>query len=143
VDAAEYEAARDVAAKQGVVLPPDSLGQSVFHGSPHSFERFSFDHIGTGEGAQVFGWGLYFAESRGTAAHYFSFLSGGRPIKQIKLGHLTFGEQDNFDYARRAHLSTSENMLSSLAEQLMIDQREWAGKPASEFQQYVLGTINY
>ena len=31
----------------------------AFHGSPHSFDRFSTDSIGTGEGAQAYGKGLY------------------------------------------------------------------------------------
>jgi len=36
------------------------LFQKAYHGSPHNFERFSTSAIGTGEGAQSFGWGLYF-----------------------------------------------------------------------------------
>lgn len=42
----------------------------AFHGSPHSFDRFSTDQIGTGEGAQAYGRGLYFAEREGTAESY-------------------------------------------------------------------------
>ena len=34
----------------------------AFHGSPHEFEKFSVEQIGTGEGHQGFGYGLYFAE---------------------------------------------------------------------------------
>lgn len=33
----------------------------AYHGSPHNFDTFSLEHIGTGEGHQVHGWGLYFA----------------------------------------------------------------------------------
>lgn len=32
------------------------------HGSPHSFEKFLMSKIGTGEGAQAYGHGLYFGE---------------------------------------------------------------------------------
>jgi len=42
----------------------------AFHGSPYSFDRFSTDQIGTGEGAQAYGRGLYFAEREGTAESY-------------------------------------------------------------------------
>lgn len=42
----------------------------VFHGSPHSFDAFSMEHIGTGEGAQSYGHGLYFAENRNVAENY-------------------------------------------------------------------------
>lgn len=42
----------------------------AFHGSPHDFERFDLSKIGTGEGAQAFGFGLYFAESEAVARVY-------------------------------------------------------------------------
>lgn len=44
-----------------------SLDQSAYHGSPHVFDQFSTQHIGKGEGAQVHGWGLYFAKQKHTA----------------------------------------------------------------------------
>jgi hypothetical protein len=48
----------------------------AFHGSPHSFDRFSLDKIGTGEGAQAYGHGLYFAESEDVARNYRDQLAG-------------------------------------------------------------------
>jgi hypothetical protein len=42
----------------------------AYHGSPHTFDRFSMDRIGTGEGAQAYGHGLYFAENEGVARGY-------------------------------------------------------------------------
>jgi hypothetical protein len=42
----------------------------AWHGSPHDFDEFKLDRIGTGEGAQAYGHGLYFAESPGVAKHY-------------------------------------------------------------------------
>lgn len=47
----------------------------AFHGSPHSFDQFSLDAIGTGEGAQAYGHGLYFAESEDVARSYRDTLS--------------------------------------------------------------------
>lgn len=44
--------------------------QSAFHGTPHTFDRFSLEAIGTGEGAQAYGWGLYFAGDRAVAEWY-------------------------------------------------------------------------
>ena len=35
----------------------------AFHSSPHDFDAFDLSKIGTGEGAQVYGHGLYFAEN--------------------------------------------------------------------------------
>jgi hypothetical protein len=50
-------------------------GIKAYHGSPHEFERFSSEHIGTGEGAQAYGHGLYFAENPEVAAEYKNRLS--------------------------------------------------------------------
>ena len=49
---------------------PRILYQPAYHGSPHIFDKFSTDKIGTGEGAQAFGWGLYFAGRKGVADYY-------------------------------------------------------------------------
>jgi hypothetical protein len=48
--------------------PPSGI--RAYHGSPHNFDRFSMDKIGTGEGAQAYGHGLYFAENEGVAKSY-------------------------------------------------------------------------
>ena len=46
------------------------LNQAAWHGSPHTFEEFSLDFIGSGEGAQAHGWGLYFALNKQVAEGY-------------------------------------------------------------------------
>ena len=46
------------------------LHQQAYHGSPYNFERFTTDAIGTGEGAQSFGWGLYFTNQEDIARWY-------------------------------------------------------------------------
>jgi hypothetical protein len=52
-------------------------GIRAYHGSPHDFERFDMSKIGTGEGAQAYGHGLYFAEKEATAQAYRDALSSG------------------------------------------------------------------
>ena len=42
------------------VIGPASFSFSAYHASPHKVDRFSTEKIGTGEGAQAYGWGLYF-----------------------------------------------------------------------------------
>lgn len=49
---------------------------TAYHGSPHTFDRFDMSKIGTGEGAQVYGHGLYFAENEDVAKAYRESLSG-------------------------------------------------------------------
>jgi hypothetical protein len=55
----------------GMTLPlKGAKGITAFHGSPYDFDRFDLSKIGTGEGAQAYGHGLYFAEAPETAATY-------------------------------------------------------------------------
>jgi hypothetical protein len=62
----------------------DELGDSVrqviraFHGSPHDFDKFDASKIGTGEGNQSYGHGLYFAGSEDTADVYRKSLTAIR-----------------------------------------------------------------
>ena len=49
---------------------------TAYHGSPYSFKKFSTQNIGTGEGAQAFGWGLYFTDLESIAMAYAKKLSG-------------------------------------------------------------------
>jgi hypothetical protein len=65
-------------------------GIRAYHGSPHDFDRFDMSKIGTGEGAQAYGHGLYFAENEGVARSYRNDLSGpsyykGRQISEDPL----------------------------------------------------------
>lgn len=48
----------------------------AYHGSPHDFNAFDASKIGTGEGAQAYGHGLYFAENKNTADVYKNALGG-------------------------------------------------------------------
>lgn len=50
------------------------IGMTVWHGSPHQFSKFDASKIGTGEGAQAYGHGLYLAESPAVAKDYASRL---------------------------------------------------------------------
>jgi len=50
----------------------------AYHGTPHDVPRFSTQHIGTGEGAQAYGWGLYFSQSEDVAEWYRQQLTGDR-----------------------------------------------------------------
>jgi len=65
----------------------------AFHGTPHVFApepgfphgRFRLDKIGTGEGAQAYGWGIYFSEDPAVAQSYAETLGKSKPI-EIKVG---------------------------------------------------------
>lgn len=54
----------------GTTAPGEAPGFTAYHGSPHSFDAFDTSKIGTGEGAQAYGHGLYFADAEATARGY-------------------------------------------------------------------------
>jgi hypothetical protein len=56
----------------------------AYHGSPHKFKKFDASKIGTGEGAQAYGHGLYFAENPKVAKSYAETL-GDAPIPRIQI----------------------------------------------------------
>ncbi len=64
----------------------DDDGIEAYHGSPHDFDQFDISKIGTGEGAQAYGHGLYFAGREGIAKHYRDSLSDpDAPLGGFKL----------------------------------------------------------
>ncbi len=52
-------------------------GTPAYHGSPYAFSEFA-SKVGSGEGTDAFGHGLYFSENRAVAEHYRRALSGLR-----------------------------------------------------------------
>ena len=52
----------------------------AYHGSPHDFDKFQMDKIGTGEGAQAFGHGLYYTDLEDIATGYKDKLSLGNAV---------------------------------------------------------------
>lgn len=49
--------------------------QAAWHGSPHDFDKFDLGAIGTGEGNQAHGWGLYFAKKKSVSRNYQKVLA--------------------------------------------------------------------
>ena len=47
----------------------------AYHGTPYVFDKFTTEKIGTGEGAQAFGWGLYFTDLESIARNYAKVVS--------------------------------------------------------------------
>lgn len=78
----------------------------AYHGTPHEVDRFSSEKIGTGEGAQVYGHGLYFAEHPDVANMYAARLSDPTPATGSAWKELRAALQEDdllgFDSAREA-----------------------------------------
>jgi hypothetical protein len=70
----------------------DQLGAIVYHGSPHKFDRFDMSKVGTGEGAQAYGHGMYLAQEPQVARSYMKteqpVLSGGAALNEMDPSHI-------------------------------------------------------
>jgi len=63
----------------------------LYHGSPWSFTQFNNQKIGTGEGAQAYGWGIYLSEDFDVAQAYAMSNQGNKMNQQ---GYLNFIPND-------------------------------------------------
>jgi len=59
----------------------DKPGIIAFHGSGADFDEFRLEMIGTGEGAQAYGYGLYFTDSEDIAKFYRDATGGANVLK--------------------------------------------------------------
>ena len=92
-------AAQKVAANPAVQKAYDALmsdvkafnpnKQTVYHGSPYDFEKFSNEAIGTGEGAQAHGYGHYAALDKNVAESNYADRLGSLYYKNDFIGNRT------------------------------------------------------
>lgn len=95
----------------------NSILERVFHGTPHDVVgTFDLQKIGTGEGAQAYGWGLYFAESPKVAQDYRKGLSHKHLIDKVRevYGEL-YSPDDAIESLKSAGLNQKEiNLVQAL-----------------------------
>jgi hypothetical protein len=60
----------------------DAAFMTAWHGSPHDHNKFDSSKIGTGEGAQSFGYGHYFASSKDVADYYRKSLTATKALSE-------------------------------------------------------------
>ncbi len=112
------------------------LEQSAYHGTPHKFDKFTLDHIGEGEGAQSFGWGLYFAESKGVADFYRAKLaspgSGRRVVDAVYVDGIIASELSPKERAA-AHrfIGVEQADVAGVAEKVISNLRRLAADESS------------
>ena len=59
----------DIRFDEGGEIEKYEIG-GIYQGTPHDFDKYSTEYIGTGEGLQAFGWGLYFTDIKDIAKNY-------------------------------------------------------------------------
>jgi hypothetical protein len=74
----------------------DGYAQIAWHGSPHDFDEFDLGAIGSGEGNQAHGWGLYFAKNKEVAQAYKDVL--GIDSVEITSGDTKYRLNDDIEW---------------------------------------------
>jgi len=70
-------------------LLPGIAGMHAYHGSPHDIKgKFDLNKVGTGEGAQAYGSGMYFGQARGTGEAYRRMLVENPTFLETKTGKI-------------------------------------------------------
>lgn len=70
--------------------------QKAYHGSPYTFDHFDLGAIGTGEGNQAHGWGLYFAQDKKIAENYKDIL--GANSGEVITGKIKYKINEDGDW---------------------------------------------
>jgi hypothetical protein len=117
----------------GAAVKPMKQGIRAYHGSPHDFDKFDLSKIGTGEGAQAYGHGLYFAENPGVAQRYRDDLTpqyyvvGGKKLQGAEQNAAAL-LVDHFggDRAKALDYLTNNLRPSRMADQKYLDETEAA-----------------
>lgn len=76
---------------------PNIYFQRAWQGSPHLFDKFALSAIGTGEGAQAHGWGLYFAKARAIGEKYRTALLQNR-VTEVRVDGKKYTKRGLFSF---------------------------------------------
>ena len=75
------------------------FNQMAWHGSPYNFDSFDLGAVGTGEGQQVHGWGLYFAKDRKVSEAYKEVVGTQRQVVVWDGKEYFASEDGDFDWS--------------------------------------------
>lgn len=106
---------REVLVEQ-VVKTIDEDQMTAYHGSPHLFDKFTTEKMGTGEGVQAFGWGLYFTDLDDIAKNY---------AEKLRINKSYFLDEEVPNYYLQ---NTLPNKVKELAEEVIREMPNGAYK---------------
>jgi len=117
----------------GGLTPGVDAAATVYHGSPYRFDRFDSSKIGTGEGAQAYGHGLYLADSPAVAGGYKDRLSNDYVKPDGGLEHYGDAWNRAFDAVQSVKLLPQDHARAIASQvQAWVD----SGKQAKTFLRY-------
>jgi hypothetical protein len=128
-----------VAGEAAEVAPGVMRGIRAFHGSPYDFERFSMAKVGTGQGAQSWGHGLYFAGNPAVAQEYRSELAplatvGGEEFDKNNPYHWAVQEVHNTQKVTGDRTTAVASVLHDAQRYAKTDDSNFYGKAAKYLQ---------
>lgn len=87
--------------------------QTAYHGSPHKFDKFDLGAIGSGEGAQAHGWGLYFAQDKKVSERYQETLAR----KNRNKGVILYDGKEDAEVSNAIRYYGSAGLYSALSKE--------------------------
>ena len=91
---------------------PNILFHPAYHGSAHRFDKFLLHKIGSGEGAQAYGWGLYFTDTKAIAQNYKKGLTHYNALSEADL---------------REYFTPGRKVLSYGSHEDIVEEFDWNG----------------
>lgn len=129
-------------------LPEGALNSiQAFHGSPYKFDQFSLKHLGRGDGHQLYGFGLYFSDSKDVSDFYRKNLAASNDDGQLYQVNIDSDGQDilNWEESLESQKAISDRLKplqEHLKQQGVLDQYETAlGFPFNEWNGGELYTV--
>lgn len=123
----------------------------AYHGTPYNFDQFEFDKIGSGDGKDKYGFGLYFASKEDVAADYAKDLTlakhrDGFNIFKVRLStNNLIGWDDQIDYTLYENIIEyfDNNDMQDEIEEFKDAQMEggyemWTGRELYDWLQYTI-----
>lgn len=106
----------------------DAFNQAAYHGTAYTFDKFTLDHVGSGEGVQAHGWGLYFSLDRQIAEGYRSRVTSYRAVAD-ELSRVFAGMDVKTREGMAKALSSAGDKLSPATRELLdaLQEANWLG----------------
>jgi hypothetical protein len=104
---------------------PNLMGLTAYHGTPHTIKgKFDISKVGTGEGAQAYGHGMYFAENPAVATEYKNMLGSKIDVngKPLYNANKTIGSTGNIELDD--YLVANLGDVKATRKQLLSDIKE-------------------
>lgn len=112
-------------------ITPQPMRMTAWHGSPYKFTEFDPEKIGTGEGAQAYGHGLYVAQNKKVAEDYMKIEPTGPSVAPRRML-----------FSKEVETGTPEYKVAQLVDELGLSKArkfisDWSKNPSPDQIDYV------